>query len=131
MSANALDTEAWLLRGITTSIGGRLTLNRGRLRFTSRDGVLFDVACADIRAMNFPWYYFGGGLTFRAGDARYRISFVRPNGAEYGVARGAAEMGSPLALLLAALKFTDIRVGRGVTRRWRQILGDAASPGLQ
>lgn len=131
MSARTLDTEAWLLRGLTTSIPGRLILNGGRLRFTGRDGVLFDVPSADIRSVRFPWYYFGGGLTFQAGEVRHRISFVRPNGAEYGVARGAAAVGSPLALVVAAMKFTDIRAGRGVTRRWRQVLGEAVSRGLQ
>ena len=131
MSAKTLSTEAWLLRGLTTSIPGRLILTGGRLRFTGRDGVLFDVPSADIRSVRFPWYYFGGGLTFQVGEVRHRISFVRPNGAEYGVARGAAEIGSPLALLVATLKFTDIRAGRGVTRRWRQVLGETVSRGLQ
>lgn len=131
MSTRTLDTDAWLLRGITTSIPGRLTLAGGRLRFTGRDGVVFDVPSADIRSLRFPWYYFGGGLTFQVGEVRHRISFVRPNGAEYGVARAAAAVESPLALLVAAMKFSDIRVGRGVTRRWRQVLGEAVSSGLQ
>lgn len=118
---------AWLLEGLTQSFKGRLEYSRGRLRMKTGDrGHAFDVAMQDVTEVQFPWYYFGGGLKLRVGGRQYRLSFVRPNGVESGVARAAGEAGNPLSLLLAVLKFSDIRAGRALTRQWRAIFRDTA-----
>lgn len=116
-------SDAWLLQGLTQSIPGWLDLQGGRLRFTTPDEVVFESPLSEVTAITFPWYYFGGGMKLRAGGAPYRISFVKPNGAEYAVARGLAAHGDPASLLLAAEKVADIHTGRGAGRRWRAVLG--------
>lgn len=116
-------SDAWLLRGLTQSVPGWLDLQDGRLRFSTPDEVVFETPLAEVSGITFPWYYFGGGMKLRAGGESYRISFVKPNGAEYAVSRGLAATGNPAALLLAARKVTDIRTGRGAGRRWRELLG--------
>ncbi len=115
-------SDAWLLEGWTRSVPGHLEWRKGRLRFLTADAVLFDIAPAELRSLTFPWYYFGGGAQLVAAGTRYRLSFVRPNGAEYAVTRAAAAVGSPLALLGAADKVVDIVSGRRVGRRWRETL---------
>lgn len=67
-----------------------LDLRQERLRFTTPEGVVFEVPRSDVTSITFPWGYFGGGMKLRAAGRPYRISFVKPNGSEYGVARGSA-----------------------------------------
>jgi hypothetical protein len=120
-------SDAWLLVGLTRSIAGRLAWN-GRLRFTAGDGDVFDVTPGQLTSVNFPWYYFGGGVKLRTHEGKYRLSFVKPNGAEYAVMRGAAAAGNPAALVGAAAKVSDVRSGRRVGRRWRDILSALHPP---
>jgi hypothetical protein len=121
-------SDAWLLKGITASIPGRLECRNDRLRFVTSDEVVFDVPFSDITSVTYPWYYFGGGLKLRAGGQPFRISFVKPNGAEYGVGRALGEAGNPAALLVAASKVVDARTGRAVGRKWRELLGVSGTP---
>jgi hypothetical protein len=125
MSNRQFASDAWLLKGLTRSIPGWLELHQDRLRFVTPGEVVFDEPRSRVSAVTYPWYYFGGGVKLRIGDARYRISFVKPNGAETAIGRGLGEMGNPAALYVAATKVTDIRAGRAVGRRWRELLGDS------
>ncbi len=115
-------SQAWLLQGLTGSTQGTLAWGEGRLRFATGDGQVFSIAPADLTYLVFPWYYFGGGVKLGTANARYRLSFARPNGAEYPLMRGAAEVGSPIALLGAAEKLTDMRSGYKAGAQWRDIL---------
>lgn len=102
-------TDAWLLRGIS-SIPGTLALVDDRLRFTAsghgsawpfqlrtlerhaarpglarrldagKTALVFDVPLGEVRDVAFPWYYFSGGVKMTVHGARYRFSFIRPNG---------------------------------------------------
>ena len=126
MKPEEFASDAWLLKGFTVSIPGWLDLQQERLRFTTPDEVVFEVPRSDVTSIKFPWYYFGGGVKLRAAGQPYRISFVKPNGAEYAVARGLAFQGELAALLLVASKGADIRSGRDAGRRWRALLGEAA-----
>jgi hypothetical protein len=102
-----LCTEAWLLRGLTGSVPGKLKLAAGRLSFTAMGGgtlwqkelrkleqtaakpglaermdrgehaLVFDIPLAEI-TVRFPWYYFSGGMKITAGENRYRFSFGQP-----------------------------------------------------
>jgi hypothetical protein len=126
MEAEEFASYAWLLKGLTVSIPGWLDLQQERLRFTTPEKVVFDVPREDVTSIAFPWYYFGGGMKLRAAGRPYRLSFVKPNGAEYATARGLASQGDPAALLLVASKAADIGAGRDVGRSWRRLLGEAA-----
>ena len=75
-----LVTSAWLLTGLFGTEAGVLELADGRLAFLGTNGTRFDVAIVDVRQVEFPWYYFGGGVQFTADGRRYRFSFVVPTG---------------------------------------------------
>jgi hypothetical protein len=125
MARDTFASHAWLLKGMTGSVPGWLELEEGRLRFTSLEEVAFDVALSDVSAVVFPWYYFGGGVKLRAADKPFRLSFVKPNGAEYADARLAASFADPAALLLVASKANDIASGTDAGREWRRLLGES------
>jgi hypothetical protein len=123
MATDTFVSHAWLLKGLTGSVSGWLQFEEGRLRFTSLEEVVFDVALADVSAVTFPWYYFGGGVKLRAAGEPFRLSFVKPNGAEYADARLEASVGDPASLLLVASKVSDIAEGTDAGREWRRLLG--------
>lgn len=117
MTTQDFASYAWLLEGLTVSMPGWLVLQQERLRFTTPEEIVFDVPLADVTAISFPWYYFGGGVKLRAAGPPYRLSFVKPNDSEYAEARGAASDGNPAtALLSVASKVGDIRTGRAAGR---------------
>lgn len=102
-----LQTEAWLLRGIS-SLPGMLALANGRLSYTAfgcgsfwpgqlrrleedtgrpglaqrlddgEQAILFDAPLADVQDIHFPWFYFSGGVRLTVNGARYRFGFDRP-----------------------------------------------------
>jgi hypothetical protein len=113
---------AWLLIGTFRTAAGWLDLTAGRLRFSTPDKVLFDVPLAEVTDVDWPWYYFSGGVKLSAAGARYRFSFVLPNGAEYPAARAAAAAGDPAALAIVWDKASDIGAGRDVGKEWRRRL---------
>ena len=97
--------------------------------------MVFDVPLAEVTDVDWPWYYFGGGVKLSAAGERYRFSFVLPNGAEYPAARAAAAAGDPAALAIVWDKAADIGAGRDVGKEWRRRLEaavrttSAAGPG--
>ncbi|RYX79976.1 hypothetical protein EON83_30510 [bacterium] len=82
-------SSAWILIGIHGSKAGTLTLSKGRLSFVDDDNKksVFDVPFSEVMDLTYPWQYFGGGVNFRIGSEKYRISFVLPH-YEYGLAEG-------------------------------------------
>ena len=122
MGSPEFASDAWLLQGMTVSIPGWLELRDGRLRFVQPDETVFDIAIDDISTIDYPWYYFGGGLKLSAGERRFRLSFVKPNGVETAVGRGLGEAGNPAGLLVAVSKVFDVQSGKKVGRRWRELL---------
>lgn len=128
MSRDAFASPAWLLHGLTGSSAGWMALGEGRLAFTDGEALVFDVPLGAIDRIRFPWYYFGGGMKLRAEGREYRISFVRPNGAEVATARLLGEAGSPAALVLAAEKIGSVVEGRAAGRRWRELLSRRNGP---
>ncbi len=75
MTNTDITTPAWLLEGITGSTPGTLQLTNGRLRFAIDGQTVFDVPLEQISDINFPWYYFLGGVKFRISATPYRLSF--------------------------------------------------------
>lgn len=124
MPREAYASDAWLLEGLTRSIPGWLEWNDGRLRFVTPAEVVFDVPRRDVTNIRYPWHYFGGGIKLHVAGTARRLSFVKPNGAEYAAGRALGSMGNPLALAVPVIKIIDIRSGRSVCRRWREILGE-------
>ncbi len=120
-------SHAWLLEGVTGSVPGWLDFQRERLRFATPEEVIFEVARTEVTSIKFPWYYFGGGMKLCAAGRPYRISFVKPNGAEYATARGMTSQGNPaIGLMAAADKVGDICEGREAGRRWRRIFEEVS-----
>jgi hypothetical protein len=121
-SGDDFASYAWLLIGTFRTAAGWLDLTAGRLRFSTPDKVLFDVPLAEVADVDWPWYYFGGGVKLSAAGERHRFSFVLPNGAEYPAARAAAAAGDPAALAIVWDKASDIGAGRDVGKEWRRRL---------
>lgn len=127
MTNEVLRTPAWLLIGLG-NVPGVLELADGRLGFTTEEGRVFEAPLSQINDLKFPWYYFGGGMKLRVGNEKYRVSFVRPNGASdvpgHLFARtdilGAA--GDVVGLLTAGRKFLDVGQGRRAGKAWKSVL---------
>src|SRR5436305_7653146 len=123
MAEEGLRTRVWLLHGMSGSTPGILELVNGRIGFTTDEGRVFESALGEV-AVNYPWYYFGGGCKISRGDQTYRISFVRPNGA-MDVSDGLLGQmddgggGGVLALLTAGRKMQDIGEGRKAGKVWK------------
>jgi hypothetical protein len=108
-----------------------MTLAAGRLALATDAGVLCDAALPEVKDIKFPWYYFGGGVKLTIAKTRYRISFVRPNGAEDVSDRLLAGANLGAASLVAAAdelqrKYRDISSGREAGRVWRAALTGAS-----
>lgn len=119
-----ISSDAWQLRGLTRSLPGRLRLEADVLSFVDDDGdLLFRAPLSEVRQVVFPWYYFGGGCKCSIDGVRYRLSFVRPNGAEDALDRMAARVGEAGAVYAqVAGKFVDIGTGRAAGKAWRAAL---------
>src|SRR5262245_33000969 len=115
-----LRSPAWLLVGLTGNVPGVLDLSRGRLSFTTEEGQTFDVPIGEVRT-SFPWWWFGGGARVTAAGTTYRLSFVRPNGADDVSARVLAHVPGLEAagLAMAARKMEDVGAGREVGKAWK------------
>jgi hypothetical protein len=112
MPTKTLRSPAWLLSGFTRSVAGKLTLGGGRIVFDTHDGRrLLNAALADVSAVKFPWYYFGGGMKLRIGTKVYRISFARPGNLPEDFGENA--------------HLTDIGGGRKSGAAWKLALADS------
>ena len=115
-----LQTPAWLMVGMTRTVPGVLRLESGRLSFTTEEGPAFDLPLAEVTA-KFPWWWFGGGVALRVLGQGYRLSFVRPNGAQDVPGRLLAHVpgGEALGLATAARKMEDVGAGREAGKAWK------------
>jgi hypothetical protein len=108
MATDDVETEAWVLKGITGNIAGTLSLADGRFAFVTDDGqIVFDAPVSDVRDVKVPWYYFGGGMKLSVGAERVRLTFVRPTALGGGAA--------------------DIPEGRRACKMWRSLLEPSSS----
>jgi hypothetical protein len=115
-------SPAWILVGLTRNVPGWLAYCDGGIAFADVDGeVIFAAPLSDVTEVKFPWYYFGGGLKMKVLGEKYRISFVRPNGA-LGVPVPADEGRSMAHATLVGEKVRDIATGCRATAKWRTIL---------
>lgn len=139
-----LCTEAWLLIGLTGSVPGKLKLSEGRLSFTAlgcgtlwkrelqkleqsvakpgiaermdqgKAALLFDIPLSEIQ-VNFPWYYFSGGMKIKVGGIQYRFSFGRPANTQMPV-----EMGNiPRTALKVGEQLLEIGTMRERGKAWK------------
>ena len=123
MAEEALRTVAWRLIGLTRSEPGVLELKSQHLTFETDEQQYFRTPLSEVRDVRFPWYYFGGGVKFRVGEAKYRLSFVRPNNAEDLSLRllSRTAVGGAAAAATVVIKARDIKEGRQLGRRWRAV----------
>jgi hypothetical protein len=124
----SLRTPAWLLVGLFGNRPGVLALADGRLTFDTEEGRVFDAPLAEVTAVTYPWYYFGGGMKVTVAGTRYRLSFVRPNGAEDIPTRLLGPLDDLQGLLIAGRKFADVRSGRQAGKAWKAALAAALTP---
>lgn len=122
MTTEPFASPAWLLVGLFGNRAGWLALGGGRLRFEAEGASGFDVPLARVERIHFPWYYFGGGAHLWVDGCRFRLSFVRPNGAEVAIGRGLEAVAPGAGLAMAAGKLHDVATGREAGRRWRALL---------
>lgn len=101
LNKNNFFSLSWLLEGITGAVYGNLKFANGQLSLTVKGRKIFNVPLTEIKDIVFPWYYFSGGVKFRIGAEKYRLSFVEPNN-------------SP--------GYPDISGGRRTGKTWKSIL---------
>ncbi|TNM64601.1 hypothetical protein FHN55_13935 [Streptomyces sp. NP160] len=118
-------SPVWVLRGIGND-PGYLVAAGGRLVLVAEhdDGPAFDVGLGELTDVQWPWWWFGGGFKGTVRGTRYKISFVRPNGAP-GPDRGlltdldhvlVGHTGHGLSGLV------DVAEGKAQARLWREVL---------
>ena len=123
-----LNTSAWLLKDLTDSKLGRLTFDGQRIAFKSSDKKLdFDVPLKELKNLNYPWYYFGGGFKASVMSRPIRISLTTPNGQidPDDLDSEAEHLGlvkSGLIVAFDAIK--NIGKGRKKMALWRKIFND-------
>ncbi len=82
MSNLNLNSPAWLLRGLTDSTAGVLSLRNERLSFVEdADKIVFDAPVGEVGDIKFPWHLFGNGLTLQVAPTnialRLRVQATR------------------------------------------------------
>lgn len=102
MGETVLQSQVWLLSGMTASAPGILQLADGRIAFATSEGAVFDVALSAVTGVEFPWYYFGGGMKLKIGAESYRFSFMLPGNMGGGIG--------------------DIGPGRRIGKEWKAAL---------
>jgi hypothetical protein len=117
-----LATPAWILAGRLRHVPGLLVADRGRLAFHTDSGPAFTAPIADVGPVTWPWWWFGGGLVVTVRGERFKITFVRPNGApavEATLLDAALGTGDAFR---AAAGLRDVHTGRAAAREWKQLL---------
>jgi hypothetical protein len=125
----SLATPAWWMAGGLRNVPGVLAAGEGRLAFVTEDGPVFAVPLAEVGDVGWPWWWFGGGCVLTVGDTRYKITFVRPNGAP-PVQHSLLEATQSLAVVLSlgavpahsVAGLFDVRSGRAAGRAWKEAL---------
>ena len=121
-----LATPAWILAGRLRHVPGLLVADRGRLAFHTDCGPAFTAPIADVGPVTWPWWWFDGGLVATVRGERFKITFVRPNGAPAVDATlldalfGVADSGFGPFRAVAGLR--DVHTGRAAAREWKQLL---------
>ncbi len=77
-----ITTPVWVLDGLTGSTPGEMQFQDGRVKLIIEELHVFNVPLTEVKNVNFPWHYFGGGVKFTVGAENYRISFTESG--EYG-----------------------------------------------
>lgn len=113
---------AWRLVGLFRSEAAWLDVRDGLLRFSTPEGVVFDVPLDEVTGLSFPWHYSSGGLKLTVAGEEYRLAFVEPNGARYPSAESIASGPFRAALARVAAAAAENGTGRKVGREWRRRL---------
>jgi hypothetical protein len=132
-----LATPAWILAGRLRNLPGVLVTDGTRLEFrTGSDAgsesgseLVFGAPLTEVGPVSWPWWWFGGGFVATVAGERYKVTFVRPNGAppvEPALLDTALVLGGLIdpghGPAQAARGLLDVRSGRAAGRAWREVL---------
>ena len=124
-----LAAPAWILAGRLRNVPGLLVADRGRLEFHTGSGPAFAAPIGEVGPVTWPWWWFGGGLVATVRGERFKITFVRPNGAPAAdadlldaVFRAGGLVDSGSGPFRAATGLRDVHTGRAAARQWKQLL---------
>ncbi|NRA97726.1 MAG: hypothetical protein HRU14_16135 [Planctomycetes bacterium] len=121
--AVVLRTPVWLMDGLTQSVPAALQVAGDHIALGTVALPLFRVGLADLEDVQSPWWWFGGGIRFRADDKSYRISFVRPRDADDAMTRFLMSQLRPTGGGSASSGVArEARAGRAMGRTWRALL---------
>ncbi len=85
MNQFSREDQVWLLHGLTGSECGVLKLKNGRLSFITDEGrKVFDADLSELTEVKYPFFYFGGGVIFKIGGEKFRLSFIQPGNTSLG-----------------------------------------------
>ena len=107
MPQHSLSDRVWLLKGLSGSEAGTLTLKNGRLRFVT-DKPILECPLAEVQSVHFPWLYLGAGCTLKINGMKYRLSFIQPGNTAGG-------------------EYASISDARAKGRRWKAALAQSGS----
>jgi hypothetical protein len=125
----ALASPAWIMAGRLRNVPGVLVADGGRLEFRTDASPAFSAAIGEVGPVKWPWWWFGGGLVATIRGERFKITFVRPNGAPAAnaslvdaalFAGGVVDSGFGPVRAVAGLR--DVHTGRAAARQWKQLL---------
>lgn len=125
----SLATPAWWMAGGLRNVPGVLAAGEGRLAFVTDDGPVFVAPLHEVADVRWPWWWFGGGCVLTVEGTQYKITFVRPNGAE-PVRPSLLEATHSLAVVLSlgavpahsVTGLFDVRDGRKAGKAWKEAL---------
>jgi hypothetical protein len=125
----ALASPAWILAGRLRNVLGVLVAERGVLEFRTESGPAFTAPVTDVGPVTWPWWWFGGGFVATVRGERFKITFVRPNGAPAAnpslldaAFNAAGLIDSGFGPFRAATGLRDVATGRAAARQWKQLL---------
>ena len=119
-----LVSKAWLLQGLANT-PGLLIAAHDTVAFVSDDATMFEALKADIR-VSWPVLQMSGGAHLEVNGHKYRIAFVRPNGAADVGLRGVVHLGGALGGAAGIVEIGriagSIKEGRAAGKQWKAYL---------
>jgi hypothetical protein len=124
MTEPDLVSRAWLLKGLGNT-PGILLAGGGLVAFVGEEGPAFEAPLNDVE-VSWPRMQMSGGAHFGVGGEKFRVAFVRPNGAADAALGGVVRLGGSLAGAAGVFEIGrllgSITEGRAAGKRWKEYL---------